>query len=87
MANRYRKTRHTKEARKGCKEVRAHQELDNIGGAALLEDGDFAQETDVVARVVLLQLLHCHLLIIVPLRLVDLLYNPRGILSALATPC
>ena len=35
-------------------------------GAALLEDGDLAQEADVVARVVLQQLLHRHRLHVVP---------------------
>ena len=41
-------------------------------GAALLEDGDLAQEADVVARIVLLQLLHGHRLDVPPLRPVHL---------------
>ena len=49
-----------------------HQELDDVGGAALLEDGNLAQEADVIARIMLLQLLHGHLLVVVPLCLVDL---------------
>ena len=43
-----------------------------MAGAALLEDGDLAQEADVIACVVLLQLLHGYRLDVAPLRTVHL---------------
>ena len=51
---------------------KAHQELHDVSGAALLEDGNLAQEADVVAGVVLLQLLHGHRLDVPPLSPVHL---------------